>query len=68
LKHAEIPEKYIADQLGMDYDTNKNYGQLGSVSNKNSRSYKDLILNWDELVDIYKVFSADHCTHTIIRT
>jgi len=64
LVSAEIPEKYIADQLGMDYDANKNYGQLGSAqSNKNTRNYKELILNWDELVDIYKFF-ADGWTQT----
>jgi len=56
---AVIPEKYIADQLGIDYDVNKNYCQPWY---KNTRNYKDLILNWDELVDIYKVFSADHHT------
>jgi hypothetical protein len=61
---SAIPEKYIADQLGIDYDANKNYGQPGSASSaKNTRNYKDLILNWDELVDIYKVFSADYHTH-----
>jgi hypothetical protein len=55
---SEIPEKYIADRLGIDYDANKNYSQTDSEpSNKNTRNYKDLILNWDELVDIYKVFS-----------
>ena len=55
---SAIPEKYIADQLGIDYDANKNYGQPGSASSaKNTRNYKDLILNWDELVDIYKTFS-----------
>jgi LPS sulfotransferase NodH len=60
---SAIPEKYIADQLGIDYNANKNYGQPGSApSNKNTRNYKDLILNWDELVDIYKVFSADYHT------
>ena len=57
---SAIPEKYMADQLGIDYDVNKHYQQ--SSSNKNTRIYKDLILNWDELVDIYKVFSADHHT------
>ena len=63
---SAIPEKYMADQLGMDYDVNKHYQQSDhySSSNKNTRIYKDLILNWDELVDIYKVFSADHHTHT----
>jgi len=59
---SAIPEKYIADQLGMNSDAN-NYGQPGPTpSNKNLRNYKDLILNWDELVDIYKVFSADNDT------
>ena len=58
---ASIPEKYIADKLGIDYATNKNYYQPGSAPiNKNTRNYKDLILNWDELVDIYKIFSVDH--------
>jgi len=57
---AAIPEKYIAAQLGMDYDTNKNYGQPDSgPSHKNPRNYKDLILNWDQLVEIYKVLSAE---------
>jgi hypothetical protein len=58
---SAIPEKYVADQLGIDYDLN--YQQSDSVSsNKNTRNYKELILNWDELVDIYKVFSAGHHT------
>ena len=60
---SAIPEKYMADQLGIDYDVDKNYYESDSASNyKNTRIYKDLILNWDELVDIYKVFSADHHT------
>jgi hypothetical protein len=64
LLSAAIPEKYIADQLGIDYDANKNYDQSGfALRNKNPRNYKDLIVNWDELVDIYKVFSVDHHTH-----
>lgn len=51
-----IPEKYIADQLGIDYDVDKNYYQLDSVSsNKNTRNYKELILNWDELVDSTRI-------------
>ena len=55
-----IPEKYIADQLGIDYDVDKNYYQLDSVSsNKNTRNYKELILNWDELVDIYQNYLID---------
>ena len=55
-----IPEKYIADQLGIDYDVDKNYYQLDSVSsNKNTRNYKELILNWDELVDIYQNYPID---------
>ena len=59
-----IPEKYMADQLGIDYDVNKNYQQSDYYisSNKNTRNYKELILNWDELVDIYKVFSAGRHT------
>ena len=60
---SAIPEKYVADQLSIDYDVNKNYQQSNPVSsNKNTRNYKELILNWNELVDIYKVFSADHHT------
>ena len=59
---SEIPEKYIADQLGMNYDANKNYCQPDSaISNINTRNYKDFILNYDELVDIYK-FYADGWT------
>jgi hypothetical protein len=58
---SAIPEKYIADQLGIDYDANKNSGQTNFVpSYKNTRNYKDLILNWDELVDLYNVFLVDH--------
>ena len=61
---AAIPEKYIADQLSMDYDTNKNYCQPDSaISNINTRNYKDFILNYDELIDIYKTFSIG-CTQT----
>lgn len=61
LLSEEIPEKYIADKLGIDYDANEDYGQSGfALRNKNPRNYKDLILNWDELVDIYKIFSVDH--------
>jgi hypothetical protein len=60
---SAIPEKYVADQLGIDYDVNKNYQQPDSnPSNKNTRNYKELILNWNELVDIYKVFSPDYHT------
>ena len=60
---AAIPEKYIADRLGIDYDADKNYGLPGSAQrHKNPRNYKELIRNWDELVDIYKVFSAGHHT------
>jgi len=52
---AEIPEAYVADLLGIDYVINENNCQPG---NKNTRNYKDLILNWDELVDIYKILGA----------
>jgi hypothetical protein len=54
---AEIPEKYVADQLGIDYVVDDKHCQ---PSYKNTRNYKDLILNWDELVDIYAVFLTDH--------
>jgi hypothetical protein len=57
LIRTEIPEAYVADLLGIDYVINENNYQ---PSNKNTRNYKDLILNWDELVDIYNVFLADH--------
>lgn len=58
LTSSAIPEKYIADQLGIDYAVNENSCQTDSApSNKNTRNYKDLIVNWDELVDIYKTFS-----------
>jgi hypothetical protein len=58
LVSSAIPEKYLADQLGIDYDANKNYYRTDK--NKNIRNYKELVLNWDELVGIYKSFTDDH--------
>jgi hypothetical protein len=57
---SAIPEKYVADKLGIDYDVDKNHYQSDSILNtKNPRNYKDLILNWDELVDIYQNHLVD---------
>jgi hypothetical protein len=51
LANAAVPEQYIADQLGINYVTNLDY-QHDSI--KNIRNYKDLILNWEELHQIYQ--------------
>jgi predicted phosphatase len=58
LVSAVIPEKYVADQLDIDYVANENYCRTDK--NKNTRNYKELVLNWDELVGIYKSFTDDH--------
>ena len=50
LSTAKVPEKYIADQLGVNYVTNLDY-QHGSI--KNPRNYKELILNWEELHQLF---------------
>jgi hypothetical protein len=48
---AAVPEKYVADQLGINYVTNLEYH---NNSIKNPRNYKDLILNWEELHQVYQ--------------
>ncbi len=52
LVNSEIPEKYIAERLGLEYEKTQCWSQVGSK--KNPRNYKDLILNWDELLEIYE--------------
>lgn len=63
---AKFPYQYVSDQLGIDYIENvpNHYRDFldQSKKNQNKRSYKELILNWEELVEIYKVFSAEHHT------
>lgn len=62
LINSDIPLKYVADQLGIDHD--RNYQQSNSIlSNKNTRNYKELILNWTELVTIYEIFLMKRHTH-----
>jgi hypothetical protein len=53
---AAEPEQYIADQLGIDYQVNLDYHH-GSI--KNTRNYKDFILNWEELHQLYQKWSVD---------
>jgi LPS sulfotransferase NodH len=53
---AAVPEKYVADQLGIDYTENSEYT---NQSIKNTRNYKELVLNWDQLVDIYQNYTVD---------
>ena len=47
IANSEIPEKYIAERLGLEYKKTQGWAQHGS--RKNPRNYKDLILNWNEL-------------------
>ena len=54
---AAVPEKYVADQLGIDYTLNSEYTHQ---SVKNPRNYKDLILNWKELYQLYQEWLVDH--------
>jgi hypothetical protein len=53
---AAIPEKYVADQLGIDYTVNSEYTHK---SVKNPRNYKDLILNWEDLHQLYQEWLVD---------
>ena len=53
---AAVPEKYVADQLGIDYTVNSEYTHQ---SIKNPRNYKDLILNWEELHQVYQEWLVD---------
>jgi hypothetical protein len=53
---AAIPEKYVADQLGIDYTVNSEYTHQ---SVKNPRNYKDLILNWEDLHQLYQEWLVD---------
>lgn len=53
---ADVPEKYVADKLGIDYTENSEYTHQ---SIKNTRNYKELILNWDQLVDVYQNYTVD---------
>lgn len=55
LTSTAVPEKYIAEQLKIEYSPNPIY----QVSLKNPRNYKELILNWDQLVDIYQNYLVD---------
>ena len=54
---AAEPEQYIADQLGISYQVNSDYHHR---SIKNPRNYKELILNWEELHQIYQELLVDH--------
>lgn len=56
LSKSEIPEKYLADQLGIDYRVNLEYHHN---SIKNIRNYKDVILNWEELHQVYEKWLVD---------
>ena len=53
---AAVPEKYVADQLGIDYTVNSEYTYQ---SVKNPRNYKDLILNWEDLHQLYQEWLVD---------
>ena len=53
---AAVPEKYVADQLGIDYTVNSEYTHQ---SVKNPRNYKDLILNWEDLHQLYQEWLVD---------
>lgn len=56
LSSALVPEQYIADQLGVDYWVNLDYHHN---SIKNPRNYKDLILNWEDLHQLYQEWLVD---------
>jgi hypothetical protein len=53
---AAVPAKYVAGQLGIGYTENFEYTHQ---SIKNTRNYKELVLNWDQLVDIYQRYTVD---------
>jgi LPS sulfotransferase NodH len=50
LNSAAVPEKYVADQLGIEYTPNPEYNAIY----KNTRNYKESILNYDQLVDVHR--------------
>ena len=56
LVNSKIPEKHVAKCLGMKYKKTQGWAQRGSK--KNLRNYKDLILNWNELLEIYEKYVA----------
>ena len=53
---AAVPEKYVASQLGIDYTVNSEYTHR---SIKNPRNYKELILNWEDLHQLYQEWVVD---------
>jgi hypothetical protein len=53
---AAVPEKYVASQLGIDYTVNSKYTHQ---SIKNPRNYKELILNWEDLHQLYQEWVVD---------
>jgi len=53
---AAVPAQYIAGLLGINYQENPDYHH---VSIKNIRNYKELILNWEELHQIYQEWPVD---------
>ena len=57
LAAADSPEKHVADLLGIEYTVNST--QYMHLSVKNTRNYKELILNWDQLVDIFQNYLVD---------
>ena len=56
LVNSEIPEKYVAKCLGLEYKKTQGWSQQGS--RKNPRNYQNLVLNWNELVAISKKYVA----------
>jgi hypothetical protein len=56
LSAAAVPEHYIADQLGVNYRLNLDYHH---ISIKNTRDYKKVILNWEELHQLYQEWLVD---------
>ena len=56
LANSEIPEKYVAKCLGLEYKKTQGWSQQGS--RKNPRNYQNLVLNWNELVTISKKYVA----------
>ena len=59
LVSAAIPEKYVADLLSIDYIAESLHTR-NSFRNKNTRKYQELVLNWNQLVDIYQNHTVDH--------
>lgn len=56
LASAAVPAQYIADQLGVAYQLRSDYHH---ASVKNPRNYKELILNWEELHQLYQKLLVD---------